>query len=82
MGNSVKVDAASVDMASLLVFEPFSHYPSGLKIRVHDASRLDSLGRSVARQGQDGVLVLNLDEVLAKSDEAAVPAPAEGVKAP
>jgi hypothetical protein len=62
-----------VDMASLLVFEPFSHFPQGLKIRVHDESRLDSLGRSVARQGKDGVLVLDLDEVLAKTEEPAAP---------
>ena len=68
------------DMSSLLVFEPFSHYPAGLKIRVHDASRLDSLGRSVARQGQDGVLVIDLDEVLAKSEELVAPAAAGSAK--
>lgn len=55
------------DMASLLVFEPFSHFPSGLKIRVHDEGRLDSLGLSVAVKEADGALVLDLDQVISKS---------------
>lgn len=71
--------APKVDMAALLVFEPFSHFPSGLKIRVHDKARLDSLGRSVAKQGKDGALMLDLDQVIAKSDEPASPAPVDGV---
>jgi hypothetical protein len=57
------------DMASLLVFEPFSHFPPGLKIRVHDEARLDSLGRSVAIKEADGALVLDLDQVIGKGAE-------------
>jgi hypothetical protein len=66
-----------LDMASLLVFEPFSGYPSGLKIRVHDKARLDSLGRSIAVEAPDGALVLDLDKVMAQSAEPAAADPAD-----
>ncbi len=66
-----------LDMASLLVFEPFSHFPSGLKIRVHDKARLDGLGRSVAVEAADGALVLDLDKVMMKSAESAAAGPVE-----
>ena len=59
------------DMASLLVFEPFTHFPSGLKIRVHDKTRLDSLGLSVAVKEADGALVLDLDQVTKAAQPAA-----------
>lgn len=60
-----------LDIASLLVFEPFSHFPSGLRIRVHDEARLDSLGLSVAVKEADGALVLDLDQVMTKAAEPA-----------
>jgi len=49
--------------------QPFSHYPSGLKIRVHDKARLNSLGRSVAAPDADGALVVDLDRVICETRE-------------
>lgn len=70
-----------LDMASLLVFEPFSRFPSGLKIRVHDEARLDGLGRSVAVKGADGALVIDLDRLMKGSAEpAAAPSEPVGLK--
>ena len=66
-------DSSQIDMAPLLVFEPFSHFPSGLKIRVHDKARLDSLGLSVAVEDSDGALVLDLDKVMVQAVEPAAP---------
>ncbi|HMO44886.1 MAG TPA: hypothetical protein PKB14_02500 [Rubrivivax sp.] len=63
-------NAQKLDMASLLVFEPFSRFPPGLKIRVHDEGRLDSLGLSVAVKEADGALVLDLDQVISKAADA------------
>lgn len=65
------------DMASLLVFEPFTHFPAGLKIRVHDEDRLDSLGRSVAVPDEGGGLLVDLDQVITKPVEETATAPAQ-----
>jgi hypothetical protein len=65
----MRSSTARLDMSSLLVFEPFRGFPPGLKIRVHDEARLDSLGRSLATVEADGALVLDVDSAMANGSE-------------